>query len=146
MGKANEQRNSYACSRSLSGIVHPLATHSDLRTPRLCIFMLTLADPSPFKSMESTHTKTRYRVKIKQMGEYSYEIAVPNCGKECVCCNAFTTDRITARIGNSDQFHLSGPIMLPVCPDCKFRVNWRNMFWDKVFGIATGFCALYFLV
>jgi hypothetical protein len=113
---------------------------------RLCVFLLALANPSPFKSMESTRTKTRYRVKIKQMGEYSYEIAVPNCGKECVCCNALTTDRITARFGNSDQFHLSGPMVLPVCPDCKFHVNWRNMFWDKAFGMATAFCWLYFRV
>jgi hypothetical protein len=96
--------------------------------------------------MESTHPRTRYRLKIKQIGQYDYEIAVPNCGKECVCCNATTTDRIAARIGNGDRLYLSGPIMLPVCGDCKFHVNWRNMFWDKVFGLGTGVIWIYALV
>lgn len=81
--------------------------------------------------------RTRYRVRIKTVEGRG--VAVPQFGKACVCCNMPTVERLDARIGNSDLFHVSGPIKLPTCPDCKFHVHWRHMLLDKVIGIGGAF-------
>jgi hypothetical protein len=87
--------------------------------------------------MNTAEPTQRYRIRLKS--SHGSGVPVPDFGKRCVCCNAPTIEQLKARISNSDLYHISGPILLPTCPDCKFHVHWRHMFWDKVLGYGGGF-------